>query len=42
MTGNANLAVTVVGANTSDISRITDDLSDIGLDINDESVIEGE
>lgn len=42
MTGNANLAIKVVGSNTSDVSRIASDLSDIGLDIDDESVIEGE
>lgn len=42
MTGHANLAVTAVGSDTNDISRIAGDLSDLGLDIEDESVIEGE
>ncbi|QSG15628.1 Lrp/AsnC family transcriptional regulator [Halapricum desulfuricans] len=42
MTGNANLAITAVGSDTSDIGRIAGELSDIGLDIEDESVIEKE
>ncbi|MXR19213.1 winged helix-turn-helix transcriptional regulator [Halobacterium bonnevillei] len=42
MTGKTNLAVTAVGSDTSDISRIASELSDVGLDIEDESVIEAE
>jgi len=42
MTGKTNIAVTAVGSNTEDISRIAGELSDIGLQIEDESVIEGE
>ncbi|MCY4731314.1 winged helix-turn-helix transcriptional regulator [Natronomonas gomsonensis] len=42
MTGKTNLTVTAVGSNTSDISRIASELSDIGLEIEDESVIEEE
>ncbi len=42
MTGKTNLAVTAVGSNTDDISRIAGELSDIGLDIEDESVVEDE
>ncbi|QSG10411.1 Lrp/AsnC family transcriptional regulator [Halapricum desulfuricans] len=42
MTGNANLAITAVGSDTNDIGRIAGELSDIGLDIEDESVIEKE
>jgi DNA-binding Lrp family transcriptional regulator len=42
MTGNANLAVTAVGSDTNDISRIAGEISDLGLEIEDESVIEGE
>lgn len=42
MTGHANLAITVVGSDTNDISRIASELSDLGLDIEDESVIEAE
>lgn len=42
MTGHANLAITVVGADTDDTSRIANDLSDLGLDIVDEGVIEDE
>lgn len=42
MTGTANLAITVVGSDTNDISRIAGELSDIGLMIDDESVIEEE
>lgn len=42
MTGKTNLAVTAVGSNTDDISRIAGELSDVGLDIEDESVVEGE
>ncbi len=42
MTGTANLAITAVGADTADISRIAGELSDLGLEIEDESVIEEE
>jgi len=42
MTGKTNLAVTAVGSDTNDISRIASELSDVGLDIEDESVIEAE
>lgn len=42
MTGSANLAVTVVGSDTSDISWIAGELSDLGLQIEDESVVEEE
>jgi len=42
MTGSANLAVTVVGSDTTDISRIAGELSDLGLQIEDESVVENE
>jgi DNA-binding Lrp family transcriptional regulator len=42
MTGQTNIAVTAVGSNTDDISRIAGELSDIGLDIEDESVVESE
>lgn len=42
MTGKTNLAVTAVGSDTNDISRIASELSDVGVDIEDESVIEAE
>lgn len=42
MTGTANLVITAVGADTADISRIAGELSDLGLEIEDESVIEEE
>ncbi|PSP78066.1 AsnC family transcriptional regulator [Halobacteriales archaeon QS_1_68_20] len=42
MTGHANLAIKVVGADTNDVSRIASELSDLGLEIDDESVVEGE
>ncbi|SEW13153.1 Lrp/AsnC family transcriptional regulator [Halobacterium jilantaiense] len=42
MTGKTNLAVTAVGSNTDDISRIAGELSDAGLEIEDESVVENE
>ncbi|WP_135535079.1 MULTISPECIES: Lrp/AsnC family transcriptional regulator [Halostella] len=42
MTGTSNLTITAVGSDTDDISRIAGDLSDLGLEIDDESVIEGE
>ncbi|WP_128906665.1 TrkA C-terminal domain-containing protein [Halorubrum amylolyticum] len=42
MSGSANLMITVVGAGTDDINKIAAELSDLGLEIEDESVIEGE
>lgn len=42
MTGHANLAITVVGTNTDDVSRIASQLTDLGLEIEDEGVIEDE
>jgi DNA-binding Lrp family transcriptional regulator len=42
MAGSANLVITVVGADTDDVNSIAGELSDLGLDIEDESVIEGE
>lgn len=42
MTGHANLAITVVGTDTDDVSRIASELSDLGLKIEDEGVIEEE
>lgn len=42
MAGSANLMITVVGADTDDINQIAGELADQGLEIKDESVIEGE
>lgn len=42
MTGHANLAVTAVGTDTDDVSRIASKLSGLGLEIEDEGVIEKE
>jgi len=42
MAGSANLVITVVGADTDDVNSIAGELSDLGLDIEDESVVEGE
>lgn len=42
MTGHENLAITVVGTDTDDVSRIARELSDLGLEIDDENVIEEE
>lgn len=42
MAGHANLSITVVGADTDDVSRIASQLSDLGLEIEDEGVIEKE
>jgi len=42
MTGNANLAITAVGSDTNDIGRIAGKLSNLGMEIEDESVIEEE
>lgn len=40
MAGTTNLTITVVGTDTDDIGRIAAELSDLGLTIEDESVIE--
>lgn len=42
MAGTGNLVITVVGANSDDVNQIAGELSDLGLAIKDESVIEGE
>jgi DNA-binding Lrp family transcriptional regulator len=42
VTGHANLAVTAVGTDTDDVSRIASRLSDLGLTIEDEGVVEAE
>ena len=42
MAGSSNLVITAVGTDTDAITRIAHDLSDLGLDIVDESVIEDE
>ena len=42
MSGSTNLLVTVVGADTDDINHIASELSDHGLTIEDESVMQGE
>lgn len=42
MAGSSNLVITVVGANTDDITQVAHDLSDLGVEIEDESVIEDE
>jgi len=42
MSGSTNLIITVVGAGTDEINKIAGELSDLGLKIEDESVIEGE
>jgi DNA-binding Lrp family transcriptional regulator len=42
MAGSGNLVITVVGADTDDVNQIAGKLADLGLDIEDESVIEGE
>ena len=39
MTGDQNLLVEVVGTDGDDLSRITSDLNDIGVHINDENII---
>jgi len=39
MTGDQNLLVEVVGTDGDDLSRITSDLDDLGLHINDEDII---
>ncbi|NLV10051.1 winged helix-turn-helix transcriptional regulator [Halomicrobium sp. HM KBTZ05] len=41
MTGNSNLTITVVGSDTSDVGRIAGELSDLGVTIEDENVIDG-
>jgi len=40
MTGKENVILTVIGSDTDDISRIASEVSDRGLEIEDESVIE--
>jgi len=42
MAGSENLMITVVGGDTDDINQIAGELADLGLEIEDESVIEGE
>lgn len=42
MTGHANLSVTAVGTDTDDVSRIASELTDLGLTIEDEGVVEAE
>ncbi len=42
MTGDQNLLVEVVGTDGDDLSRITSDLDDLGLHINDEDIIRNE
>jgi len=42
MAGSSNLVITAVGADTDEITQITHRLSDLGLEIDDESVIEDE
>ncbi len=42
MTGDENLNVEVVGTDGDDLSRITRDLNDLGLEINDEDIIRNE
>lgn len=42
MAGAGNLVFTVVGADTEDINHIAGELSDLGLEIEDENVIEAE
>jgi len=42
MAGTSNLVIIVVGADTDDITQIAHELSDLGLKIEDESVIEDE
>jgi len=42
MAGSENLMITVVGGDTDDVNQIAGELADLGLEIEDESVIEGE
>lgn len=42
MAGSSNLVITAVGADTDEITQIAHELSDLGLEIDDESVIEDE
>ncbi|MFB6126554.1 MAG: TrkA C-terminal domain-containing protein [Halolamina sp.] len=42
MAGTSNLVITVVGSDTDDVTQIAHELSDLGLEIEDESVIEDE
>ena len=40
MEGSSNLVITAVGAGTGEITQIAHELSNLGLEIHDESVIE--
>jgi DNA-binding Lrp family transcriptional regulator len=42
MTGDQNLLVEVVGTDGDDLSRITSDLNDLGVHVNDEDIIRNE
>ena len=42
MTGDQNLLVEVVGTDGDDLSRITSDLDDLGVQVNDEDIIRNE
>lgn len=42
MTGDQNLLVEVVGTDGDDLSRITSDLNELGLHVNDEDIIRNE
>lgn len=42
MTGTANLTISAVGTDTDDVSRVARELSNLGLEIDDEGVIEEE
>lgn len=42
MTGKSNLTITAVGSDNNDINRIASELSNLGLEIEDESVLEAE
>lgn len=42
MTGDQNLLVEVVGTDVDDLSRITSDLNDLGMQVNDEDIIRNE
>jgi DNA-binding Lrp family transcriptional regulator len=42
MAGSSNLVITAVGADTNDITQIAHELSNLGLEIDDESVVEDE
>jgi len=42
MAGTTNLTITAVGTDTEDVGRIAGELSDLGLTIEDENVVEGQ